>query len=349
MPAAHPDDAQSDSVSPAQPETAATSPAGADEALPESDDTVSEPASAQGLNAATTEPEVEPKSDISIESVDGNESSPGDEISETVVVNDPAEPAVATSESDKPVTEDEEAMHGDNPESAVPEPEIAAIVIEENADPIAPDVEGNDNSGKTLSTEEQSAIPDSSTEQPVDANPSPLEEAAFEEILPYSAEAGSEWEPSSEPDEIFALDEIEYGDSSESEAEALVVSNDPQPVDEPSASSDTGADAMQRANQLIDELRGLLPALTKPALTVQSPDYASLREQALMARGDVSFDQFAALREVVQEALSRPRDVEVVLRLSRRVEDMSALLGERDRLQQAFEQLIIQLDANGAS
>src|SRR6478609_7367706 len=60
MPAAHPDDAQSDSVNPAQPETAATSPAGADEALPESDDTVSEPASAQGLNAATTEPEVEP-------------------------------------------------------------------------------------------------------------------------------------------------------------------------------------------------------------------------------------------------------------------------------------------------
>ena len=349
MPAVHADDDQADSVDLGEPEAASTPSTSADARLPEPDDADSQTASELSRSVEVVEPVIQPENDTPIMSEEGDESGFAEETSETVVVIDSAESDAAIPESDMPITEDREAMHGDDPESAVPEPEIEAIVIEENELPVTPEVEDNDGANEAISTEELAVDADPSTEQPEDANPSPLEEAAFEEILPYAAEAGSEWEPTAEPDEIFALDEIEFDDSSDFESEVLIASNDTQPAGGDVAIAETGTEAMQRANQLIDELRGLLPALTTPPQTVQSPDYSALREQAIAARGDVSFDQFAALREVVQEALSRPRDVEVVLRLSRRVEDMNALLGERDRLQQAFEQLITQLDANGAS
>jgi len=349
MPAAHPEDEQSDSVEPQAPEAAATSTSSADEELPESDEAVSQPVSGQSWDAAATELEVEPANASPILSEDRDMNGLANEVAATVAVNDAAEIDAAVLESGTPIADEEEETHGDHSESAVLEPDIESVVIEESADPIASGDAVLDDSDVALSNEELAIAADPSTEQPKGANPSPLEEAAFEEMLPYAAEAGSKWEPSAEPDEIFALDEIAFDDSSDFEAKALVVANDSQPVDGAASTVENGTEAMQRANQLIDELRGLLPALTAPHQTIQSPDYVSLRERALAARGDVSFDQFAALREVVQEALSRPRDVEVVLRLSQRVEDMNALLGERDRLQQAFEQVIAQLDASGAS
>ena len=78
-------------------------------------------------------------------------------------------------------------------------------------------------SENAISSEGDIAAPDAPPESQGDANSSPLEEAAFEEMLPYAAEAGSEWEPTAEPDEIFALDEIEFDDPDNLKAEALVV------------------------------------------------------------------------------------------------------------------------------
>jgi len=100
-------------------------------------------------------------------------------------------------------------------------------------------------------------------------------------------------------------------------------------------------EALARASALLDELRTLLPQLAAPAAAPQpAVDLAALRERALAARGDRSFDNFAALREVVADAVNRPKDIEVVLRLSQRVEDMHALIQERDRLDAAFAALI---------
>jgi hypothetical protein len=358
MPATHSDAPQPDDIHTPESEEPTTPSASDDDELPaptesmEASDATPPIAAWQSLSAAESEPEIEPSGEIPIISdvedettaVEGNREpeAPSAEI-------EPAASEEAVAEPVSPIAEVEDVMTGENPEPDAPASDFEAIVIEESTESIAPDDPAETETIDDVVTEGAIAAPESTSEQPEDANPSPLEEAAFEEMLPYATEAGSEWEPTTEPDEIFALDEIEFEEPVDFEASAQIVSSDASASEESVEVDETGNEAMLRANQLIEELRGLLPALTTPSQTVLSPEYATLREQAIAARGDVSFDQFAALREVVQEALSRPRDVEVVLRLSRRVEDMNALLGERDRLQQAFEQLIAQLDANESS
>jgi len=354
MPAAHEDAPQPSTGETPETEETATQSASADaEFLTQTEtvDSIDAPppiAAWQSRSPVEPEPEAESTGEIPIINEVEDETS---KVEETPGLE---APSVETerAESDEtvsPIAEEHDVMAEDNPELDAPASDLEVIVIEESTEPNAQDDQAANTSENAISFEGDIAAPDAPPESEGDANPSPLEEAVFEEMLPYAAEAGSEWEPTAEPDEIFALDEIEFDDSDNLKAEALVVANESRPPDATAAISDSSDAAMQRANQLIDELRDLLPALTKPSQAIQSPEYAALRDQAIAARGDVSFDQFAALRDVVQEAVSRPRDVEVVLRLSQRVEDMSALLGERDRLQQAFEQLIAQLDANGAN
>ncbi len=102
---------------------------------------------------------------------------------------------------------------------------------------------------------------------------------------------------------------------------------------------------LDRATALLEELRDLLPRLAAPATPPETAaDLSALRERAIMARGDRSFDDFAALREVVSDAVNRPRDIEVVLRLSQRIDDIDALLNERDRLDAAFSDLVAGLE-----
>ena len=193
------------------------------------------------------------------------------------------------------------------------------------------------------------ALSNDDASEPVSGNASPLDEAAFHELNPYDDFAAMEWESTAEPEEKImpetiipqAIEIDVLDDESISEDIGEVVSEKTGATLTPAA-----PDSLDRANALIDELRLLLPALAAPAVpSGEEPrDIAGIRERAIAARGDISFDRYRALREVVQEALTRPRDVEVVLRLSRRVEDMDALIAEWDRLQQAFDQLIAEME-----
>ncbi|MGH2548491.1 MAG: hypothetical protein ACRDHN_03830 [Thermomicrobiales bacterium] len=113
---------------------------------------------------------------------------------------------------------------------------------------------------------------------------------------------------------------------------------------------------IERANALLDELRAILPGLaagiaTQPADPDETPaelptptiDLDAIKSAAVEARGEISFDNFSSLRTTIDEATTKPRDVEVMLKLSQRVDDIFALIAERDRLQQAFDVMLERL------
>ena len=49
-----------------------------------------------------------------------------------------------------------------------------------------------------------------------------------------------------------------------------------------------------------------------------------------------SDDDYSALRGMIAEATERPRDIDVMIRLSQRIYDITELLAERDRLRAAL-------------
>lgn len=149
------------------------------------------------------------------------------------------------------------------------------------------------------------------------------------------------------PEEVFAATTLDQPASGNERSEAFGES-DPIAV----------ASGIDRANELLEELRALLPGLVRevPAPVagesepeIEEPagpsiDLETIRAAAVEARGEISFDDFAALRATIDEATTRPRDVEVMLKLSQRVDDIVALMAERDRLQQAFDIMLERLN-----
>lgn len=218
---------------------------------------------------------------------------------------------------------------------------VDAVIAEEDAIEVAAlDAAGSEPIAAPPTSYEL-PVPDDEPE-PDSGNASPLDEAAQEELNPYDDFIPEEWQTSAEPEEIIpeAIEIDLLDDESPSEESGDMTAEE---AGTPMATSTSSS--LDRANALIDDLRALLPALVAPAPAAEEPrDLAAIRDRAVAARGEMSFDRFQALREVVQEALTRPRDVEVVLRLSRRVEDMDALLAEWDRLQQAFDQIVAELE-----
>jgi hypothetical protein len=69
---------------------------------------------------------------------------------------------------------------------------------------------------------------------------------------------------------------------------------------------------------------------------------------AVAARGERSFDDWAALRQTVGAAVGRSADIETILQLSKRVDDIAALITERDRLQESFEHIAEWIDKHAA-
>jgi hypothetical protein len=114
-------------------------------------------------------------------------------------------------------------------------------------------------------------------------------------------------------------------------------------VAEPVAVSDP--EALNRAVGLLDELRALLPSLGATSQPAPPPDFSELRTMAIAARGEPSFDDWAALRQVATSAAGRPTDIETILQLSKRVDDIAALIAERDRLHDAFKRVLAWIDA----
>jgi len=172
-----------------------------------------------------------------------------------------------------------------------------------------------------------------STESDIHGTPPPEENDAFDLTL-----ESDDFEPAG------------WDDSGNDSAEMTLT--DDQETDEMTASSaerGVGAgqsDTLERANGLLDELRDLLPQIAASATPVGAViDPVALRDQVATARGDRSVDDFAALREMIADAVSRPRDIDALLRLSQRVDDIAALLEERDRLEAAFNDLITRLES----
>jgi hypothetical protein len=102
-----------------------------------------------------------------------------------------------------------------------------------------------------------------------------------------------------------------------------------QPVADVEAS-----DAGRRAADLLDELRGLLPALG--ATRLQPGALADRLEAVLVADGEVP----DGLRAALEAARANPRDLDIVLDLTRRIDDVASLIDRHERLVDAVRSAV---------
>lgn len=105
-------------------------------------------------------------------------------------------------------------------------------------------------------------------------------------------------------------------------------------IDRPAPAADPGIetpgdDALGQAIELLDTLRDLLPTVLASAGGTAVGNAAAVLAQT-------SDDDYSALRAMVAEATERPRDIDVMIRLSQRIGDITDLLAERDRLRAAL-------------
>ena len=106
-------------------------------------------------------------------------------------------------------------------------------------------------------------------------------------------------------------------------------------------------DALARAQSLVDELKTLLPTLAGPAPAAAPEDHSGLVQELTQARADATAPQsrFDALMAVVETAKERPRDIDVMLDLSRHVEAIAALKDSYDRCLGAIDAAVSHLKA----
>jgi len=106
-----------------------------------------------------------------------------------------------------------------------------------------------------------------------------------------------------------------------------------------SASVPLGGDPLARARSLLDELGALLPGLASPVATESTVDAEAVASDLAAARDEATAQQsqLDALMAVVETARARPRDIDVMLDLSRQVEAIVALKAGYDRMLTATE------------
>jgi len=99
---------------------------------------------------------------------------------------------------------------------------------------------------------------------------------------------------------------------------------------------DNGEDTVARAERLIGELRSIIPTLARPmpAPAASLPDPSPLADEL---EGAARAGQFDDLRETLQLARERPRDVDTMLSLSAKVDRLLELLDDRDNLARTAE------------
>jgi hypothetical protein len=99
--------------------------------------------------------------------------------------------------------------------------------------------------------------------------------------------------------------------------------------------------ARERAAAILTELRDLLPRLANPS----GADPVTL---AAVLESGIATDRqrWSALREVMEAARDRPRDVETVLALSQQVDAVIALIDRHDQLTDAVQRAARQLRGN---
>jgi hypothetical protein len=103
--------------------------------------------------------------------------------------------------------------------------------------------------------------------------------------------------------------------------------------------------ALERAQSLVDELKSLLTALAVPSPAAPAIDVSQLVSDLSRARDEAtsSQGQLDALMSVVESARERPRDIDVMLDLSRQVEAIAALKAGYDRCLGAIDETLARL------
>jgi hypothetical protein len=194
------------------------------------------------------------------------------------------------------------------------------------------------------------SVAEPEAEEPVDAletEPSPS--AATDTAGDLSDVAETEIEEAQEPIPMG------MGEGAE-EPEEPVAPIEPEPMDaaaatvdyEPPAASMQPAspDVLARANDLLDELRDLLPSL---AITSTSKaDFGTVVDDLAAARQAAADDgTFESLRSAVANAQQRPRDIDTMLDISGRLDAVAALQSAYDRLSAAVDLVLEQLGGSG--
>lgn len=134
-------------------------------------------------------------------------------------------------------------------------------------------------------------------------------------------------------------DAAEPADAADVEA---AVSHLSQAVAEADATGNAEEDTVAKAERLIRELQSLIPALVapKPVPPVTRLKPKLLRSSLESARGSADWSE---LRDVLTAANDNPRDIEHMMSLSSRVNDMLSLLDDRDQLAKAVDDVSAQL------
>jgi hypothetical protein len=108
-----------------------------------------------------------------------------------------------------------------------------------------------------------------------------------------------------------------------------------------------GDDTLTRTRSLLEELAAMLPALAALAAAATAADRSGLVEILTQARDAAAAEenQFGELFAVVETAKSRPRDIDVMVDLSRQVEAIVTLKTGYDRSRAAIETALAQVQS----
>jgi hypothetical protein len=120
---------------------------------------------------------------------------------------------------------------------------------------------------------------------------------------------------------------------------------DSQEVAIPLRAGATGVSAAQeKAIQLIDELRGLIPTLGGAAATSNTEDGGVAADLAALLDGEeADAERFQSLRAAVATAQARPRDIDIMLDLVSRADVIAAMIAAHDRYVVGIESAVARL------
>ncbi len=130
-------------------------------------------------------------------------------------------------------------------------------------------------------------------------------------------------------------------------AQAALAEAPPAVVTDGVTARDAPGDLLARVNGMLDELRGLLPALVAaPQAPEPGPDVEAVASELESARhhGDASrAREFEALRSALAAASDRPRDIDTMLDLVGRLDAVIALQEAHDRYAAVIDRAIATL------
>ncbi len=247
------------------------------------------------------------------------EAAPADTILASSWPSPPAPPLAwagtwISAESDAAVTADREAD---------PEPEPAADTLHSWPSPApAPDPETEED--RVLSSSDAGTFPDDDAQLP-------------DLPAPEQAEPLDPFPPQPESPAADA-DSADLGSFGAAWPIAATSAPDTAPAEPQSAPEPDPVEAedLGRAIALLDELKTLVPRLGAPPPGLDPASMAADLELAIAPESDAPVD-FEQLRAAVESVRARPRDIDSVLELSRRGDDLIALFDHLDRARSAIE------------